>query len=109
MVKQNVTVHWLGRLTSTVVPIDAMGIGTFEVPKGTSEFMLMGGPKVVEEPYRIAYINCNDAAGKTIQVAQVIEKGIVPANTCGHAMIPSRPGEVVFWALPKPWWQPDFQ
>jgi hypothetical protein len=106
MAKESVTVHWLSGMTSTVVPIDALGIGTFDVPKGRSEFILMGGPRVGEEPYRIAYLNCNETVGQTIQVARVIEKGIVPANTCGRSirvqvksysgLSPSHGGNLIF-------------
>jgi len=91
------------------VSIGKDGIGHVAVPAGTNTLSMMGGPKIGNEPYRIAFIECNNPAAASIPIAQVLEKGVVPQNTCSTKSFPPKPGEIVFWALPIPWWRPDFQ
>jgi hypothetical protein len=89
--------------------LDEQGVGTVDIPAAAHKFSLLAGPKVGKEPYRIPYLNCNEGRSAFIQVSLVLEKGYVPGNECGHNSTLAHPGEVVYWALPKPWWQPDFQ
>jgi hypothetical protein len=104
-----VTIRWGDGWESSEVSIGDDGVGLLEVVPGTQQFMMTVGPKPGNEPYRLAYINCNEPAMTMIQVTQVSEHGLVPGNKCGqHTAIP-KPGEIVFWAMPKPWWVPDFQ
>ena len=104
-----VTLLWTDRFDSSEVKLNAQGFGTVEVPQGAKEFSLETGPKVGKDPYRIAYQNCNVDSRAVIQVANVIEKGYVPRNVCGSKSAAARPGEIVFWALQRPWWKPDMQ
>lgn len=107
--KKNVTVKWTDGSKSSEILLDNKGQGNFQIPSGRREFFLMAGPRSGNEPYRVAYIDCNEPAVAAIQVAQVLEKGFAPRNNCGHQSFVSRPGEIIFWALPLPWWKPDFQ
>lgn len=109
MPNNNVTVRWADGLKSTEVSIGRDGLGRLEVPPGSQQFLLTVGPKRGTEPYRLPYINCNDPAMATIQVTQVLEAGFVPRNKCGAHTAVSKPNEIVFWAMPKPWWLPDSQ
>jgi hypothetical protein len=105
-----VTFVWdVSGLEKSEIKLDERGAGIVFVPAGSNTFMLLAGPKVGEEPYRIPYIDCNEGRSAFIQVSLVLETGYVPGNECGHKSVPAGPGQVVFWALPKPWWQPDFQ
>jgi hypothetical protein len=106
---KNVTVRWgKDSLNETVVSIDKNGIGTFDV-QGQTEFSLTEGPRRGNEPYRIAYSDCNEPMYGKVQVKQALDAGYVPKNTCSRRTFNPKPGEVVFWGLPKPWWQLDFQ
>jgi hypothetical protein len=107
---ENVTVRWgKDSINETVVSIDKNGIGTFDVLKGQTEFSLEGGPKRGNEPYRIAYLDCNEPMYGKVQVKEAVDTGYVPKNRCSSRTFNLEPGEVVFWGLPKSWWQPDFQ
>ncbi len=106
---KNVTVKWTNGAKSSEILLDNNGQGNFQIPTGSREFFMIGGPRFGNEPYRVAYIECNEPAMTAIQVAQVLEKGFAPHNNCGHQSLVSRPGEIIFWALPLPWWRPDFQ
>jgi hypothetical protein len=109
MTNKMVTVRWLGGWDKSEIALDNQGAGTVDVPVGIHEFTLDEGPRVGKEPYRIAYLDCNDRHGAKIQVSLVMEKGFVPKNGCGDKTTSAHPGEVVLWGLPKPWWQPDMQ
>jgi len=109
---KNVTLLWSPSYIpweGFVVYFGKDGIGTVKVPTGSEFFIMQGGPKIGKEPYRIPFINCNASMSETIQVSEVLKRGYVPGNTCSKKTAVPRPGEIVFWAIPKPWWQPDFQ
>jgi hypothetical protein len=108
---KNVTLYWSPDFAplGTVVHLGNDGIGTVEVPVGSEILTMMGGPKVGKEPYRIPFINCNEPMTEKIQIAHVLKDGHVPANVCSKKSAVPRPGEIVFWAMPKPWWQLDMQ
>lgn len=109
MGKKKITVRWVKDLQSSEVLLDASGTGHVEVLRGATEFLVMEGPRIGKEPGRIAYMDCNENSGAFLTVALVMEKGVVPGNRCGQKTAVAHPGEIVFWALPIPWWQPDFQ
>ena len=109
MPNRKVTVRWADGLKSSEVSIGEDGSGRLEVVPGSQQFLFTVGPKLGNEPYRLAYINCNDPAMATIQVEQVLKAGLVPGNKCGSRTAVPKPNEIVFWAMPKPWWRPDFQ
>ncbi|GGA80303.1 hypothetical protein GCM10011507_34440 [Edaphobacter acidisoli] len=109
MPNRKVTVRWGDGWKSSEVSIGKNGTGSLEMLPGFQQFVLIVGPKPGNEPYRLAYINCNEPAMTMIQVKQVLETGVVLVNKCGSHTAVSKPGEIVFWAMPKPWWLPDFQ
>jgi len=102
MRRQNVTFGWDKNLSSSQVMVGDDGTGRVEVPSGADEFVLLAGPRIGNEPYRTAYRNCNDQASLLIRISDVLQKGYVPKNVCANKSIATRPGEVVFWALPRP-------
>jgi hypothetical protein len=110
---KNVTLEWSPSYIpweGSVVYFGKDGIGTVKVPTGSEFFVMRGGPKIGKEPYRIPFINCNASmSSEKIQISEVLKRGYVPGNTCSKMIYVPRPGEIVFWAMPKPWWQPDFQ
>ena len=108
MQNKNVTLIW-GVQSEVEVFIGKEGVGHAAIPPGATTFSMMEGPKIGNEPFRVAYFDCNDSAGKSPLVSQALEKGFVPRNTCGHKSVVPKPGELIFWALPRPWWVPDFQ
>ena len=106
--KRYVWIEWKGGFESTGLMTDSSGIASVSIPTGASEFSVMGGG-TEKEPYRTAYAVCGDLVANTFLVPAVIKTGVVPGNRCGHASVPSRPGEIVLWGEPRAWWQPDFQ
>jgi hypothetical protein len=108
---KNVTLLWSPDYfpPGSVIYFDKDGIGTVKVPSGSEFFIMRGGPKIGKEPYRIPFINCNASMSEMIRVSEVLKRGYVPGNTCSKKTAVPRPGEIVFWAIPKPWWQPDMQ
>jgi hypothetical protein len=108
---KNVTLLWSPDYfpPGSVIYFGKDGIGTVKVPSGSEFFIMRGGPKIGKEPYRIPFINCNALMPEMIQVSQVLKRGYVPGNTCSKKTAVPRPGEIVFWAMPTPWWQPDMQ
>lgn len=109
MGNKKVTVEWVEGLKSSEILVDSKGAGKIEIPPATREFLMTTGPRIGNEPYRLAYINCNEPSMALIQITQVLEEGVVPGDGCGNQSVPLRPGEIIFWALPLPWWEPDFQ
>ena len=108
----NVTFLWspgFWPFEETIVHFGKDGVATVEIRTGSQSFEIMGGPKVGKEPYRIPFIECNEPMMKEVQVAQVLKNGYVPGNTCSNKSATAKPGEIVFWAMPKPWWQLDMQ
>jgi hypothetical protein len=106
---KKVTVKWADGTKSLEIMVDSNGLGRIDLSTATRDFFMMEGPRIGNEPDRVAYIDCNEPSMALIQTAQVLKKGFVPGNRCGHPDVPQRPGEIIFWALPKPWWKPDFQ
>jgi hypothetical protein len=108
---KNVTLLWSPAYfpPGSVIYFGKDGIGTVKVPTGAEFFTMHGGPKIGKEPYRIPFINCNASMSEMIRVSEVLKSGYVPGNTCSKKNAVPRPGEIVFWAMPIPWWQPDMQ
>jgi hypothetical protein len=107
-----VTFVWEGMMSwdGPIVTSDQQGLGAVEIPAGKREFSLHAGPKVGKEPYRIPYFDCNDTKEESsIQISPVLQTGLVLRNTCGQQSVAAKPGEIVFWLLPLPWWEPDMQ
>jgi len=104
---QNVTIAWADTLDKTVVNLGPDGTGKLDVG-GRSQFAMMSGPKSGKEPYRIAYINCNNFS--MVQVDDVLSRGLVSTNLCSAKVSAKvKPGEIVFWGVPLHWWEPDLQ
>ena len=104
MSNKNVTLEWFPNpsMLGTEVHLGEDGIGKVEVPVGADHLIVMGGPKVGKEPYRIPFLDCNEPMTAKIQIAQVLKSGYVPGNTCSKKSAVPRSGEIVFWAIPKP-------
>ncbi len=111
MVDKMVTFDWLNeKLDQSVVRSDDQGMGTVEIPVEQRKFSLQAGPRVGKEPNRIPYIDCNESKTELfIQVSSVLQNGLVLRNTCGQQSAVAKPGEIAFWLLPLPWWEPDMQ
>jgi hypothetical protein len=111
LTNKNVTLAWSPGyfMQDSVVHFGQNGIGMIQVPVGAEFITMMGGPKVGKESYRIAFIDCNATFAERIQITQVLKNGYVPRNNCGKKSAIPRPGEIVFWAMPNPWWMPDMQ
>jgi hypothetical protein len=109
MGKKNVLISWQNDLKTSEVSINEHGLGEFSVVEGGHEFIMMSGDRKGKEPFRIPYLNCNESPQAVIKVERVLKTGFVPVDKCGHRSTKPRPGELIFWAQPKPWWQPDFQ
>lgn len=107
MRKQNVTFEWDKDFKSAQVTVGEDGVGRVEVPPGAKQFIMLAGPRIGKEPNRVAYRNCNQPASVLISVSDVVGTGVVPKNVCGNQRVAPHPGEIVFWALPKSFW--DFQ
>jgi len=107
----NATLEWSPGhfMENTVINFGTDGIAKAEVPAGAEIVQILPGPKVGKEPYRIPYIDCTEPFMERIQIAQVLKNGYVTGNGCSLKRAVPRSGEIVFWARPKPWWQPDFQ
>jgi hypothetical protein len=105
-----VTFEWgSGDRDRSAIRSDEQGLGSVAVPAGEHEFTLEAGPKVGKEPYRIPYFDCNEGRPTFIQISSVLQNGLVLRNTCGQQSAVAKPGEIVFWLLPLPWWEPDMQ
>jgi hypothetical protein len=104
---QNVTIVWPDTPGNTVVRLGSDGTGKLDIA-GKSQFAMLSGPKLGKEPYRIAYINCNEFS--MVRVDDVLSRGVVAANLCSSKVSTnSKPGEIVFWGVPLHWWEPDLQ
>jgi len=112
MSNKNITLEWSPEYIpweGSVVYFGKDGIGKVEVHSGAEFFTMIPGPKIGKDPYRIPFINCNMIFAERIQIAQVLKNGYVPRNACSKKSAVPRPGEIVFWAKPNPWWLPDMQ
>jgi hypothetical protein len=108
--KKNITFRWNPDYVSTSIVVTGKGgVGHVSVPPGAVTLTMSEGPRAGAEPYRIAYIDCNDRGINGFQISEILKNGVIPTNKCGSQQKVPRPGEIVFWALPRHWWQPDFQ
>lgn len=107
MGRQNVTIKWDSNFKTAEVIVDNNGVGRVIVPTDARQFVMISGPKTGQEPNRIAFRNCNDQTSILLSVSDAIHSGIVPKNVCSNKNISAQPGEVIFWGLPRPFW--DFQ
>jgi hypothetical protein len=107
MRQQKVTIRWNQDFMSSEVMVNSDGVARFDVPPGATKFIMLSGPKKGAETARVAYLDCNDQNSRLIRVAEVSVSGVVPQNKCAGTTVSPRPGEIVFWALPRPFW--DFQ
>jgi len=105
----NVTLKWDKELKSSVVFIGSEGTGHAEILSGATGFAMLPGPKMGKKSDRIAFANCNRGPAAILSVQEVIEKGIVPENTCGTKTQKPKPGEIIFWGRPRHFWELDFQ
>jgi hypothetical protein len=106
MGRRNITVKW-DNSESSVVVVNDRGLGRVEVSPGAKQFVLVTGPRKGAEPNRVAYMDCNERVSMLVSVSEVVKNGIVPKNKCGNQKLAPQPREIVFWALPRPYW--DFQ
>jgi hypothetical protein len=110
MTATNVTFMWADSFDQTIVAVDKNGRGSFEVPDGKRQFLMIPGPKPGKEPYRVPFVDCNSRTGQLgYSVEDAIQKGIVPGNECSQRTADQQPGVVIFWGQPIPWWMPDMQ
>jgi hypothetical protein len=112
MRNKNVTITWNiwdNGFKESVIHIGQDGLGHADVPAGATELQISGGPRTGKEPGRIAFEDCIGNGVRRIPLSQILGGGAVLENDCGKKTFPPRPGELVFWALPLPWWEPDFQ
>jgi hypothetical protein len=110
MGNKNVTILWSPSFFSKVeVHLGKDGTAQIPIKPGADSFSMMEGPRAGKEPYRVAYLDCNESDVKIVSVEEVLRKGVVPPNSCSDQTRLPKPGEIVFWGLPRPWWQPDFQ
>ena len=100
-----VTLDW-GDSGLIYVLLNEQGTGTVQIPAGSHEFSFQDVSKKNDDAYGYSYFNCNDPPTTNILVSQVLEKGFVAQNSCGHRTTVAHPGEAVFWISPKPWWMP---
>jgi len=106
---KNVTLIWSPEFRKeTEVHLGKDGTGTVDIPAGLELFDMIPGPKVGKEPGRVPYFDCNPLNIR-VAVSQVLKKGVVLENTCSKKTAVPRPGELVYWAKPLPWWLPDMQ
>jgi hypothetical protein len=108
---ENITLRWDNdtSVDGVVLALDREGKASIEVRRGAVSFQLSSGPKRGKEPYRIAYLDCNEPSLRSISIQDVLENGVLPANGCGQQKTQVHPGEIVYWGLPRRWWQPDMQ
>ena len=98
---QNVTIRWDGGKFEEQA-LDSTGQARFAVLAPTAIFIVTPGPRNGKEPYRIAYRNCNNPLSRPFVAQEVLKQGFRLDNTCGKADRSALPGEVIFWALPRP-------
>jgi hypothetical protein len=112
LTNKNVTLLWPPDFLpweGTVVYIGKDGTGKVEIPAGAKYISVVGGAKIGKEPNRIPFLNCNAQDVQRLDIAQVLKNGYIPGNACSSKSAAPRPGEIVFWAMPTPWWMPDMQ
>jgi hypothetical protein len=105
---QNLTIEWDPSFNQSILALGSDGTGSVAIPRGATSFVMLGGPKKGSEPNRVAYIDCNDSTPE-ISVENALKEGIVPSNRCGKCTVTAKPGEVIYWARPLPFWMPDLQ
>ena len=103
LARQNVTISWPDRAEKTVVSLGADGTAKLDVG-GETGFGMLPGADSGKEPNKIAYIDCNHFS--MVPVADVVNRGLVSANLCSAKVSANvKPGEVVFWGVPRHWWE----
>ncbi len=103
---ENITVRW-DTGEASIVALDGAGAGSAAIPKGAQQFVLATGPERSSEPGRVAYLDCNERDSAFVSASEIVRRGMVMKNKCGDRKELPRAGEIVFWAVPKPFW--DFQ
>ena len=108
---KNVTIFYSSKnpTAEQQVRVGPDGLGKFTARSGMESFMLLGGPKDGKILNRIAFIDWNANSGSFVEIKRVVEQGFTFGNECGKTQVVARPGEIIFWAEPIPWWKPDFQ
>jgi len=100
----------IGSQSGIDVYIDKTGIGHIEIPSKATLLAVREGSKIGKEPDRIAYADCNGQMPSLIPIADVLEHGFIPGNSCNKNLkVKVSPGEVVYLGKPIPWWMPDMQ
>lgn len=105
---ENLTIEWDPCFKESIIALNSDGTGNAAIPRGATSFTMLGGPKKGSEPYRVAYIDCNDPTSE-ISIGAAVKEGVVPTNRCGKATATAKPGEVIYWAQPLSFWMPDLQ
>ncbi len=107
---KNITFHWNSdHFEESVVRIGKDGVGKVTAPAKATDFFLMEGPKDGDEPFRVAYFDCNTPAHSRNSISEVLSRGIVPGNECSKRSAKAEPGVIIFWGLTRRWYEPDMQ
>lgn len=105
LARQSVRISWPDGFRTTTVNLGSDGTGKLDV-SGETQFGMLPGPSGNKEPNSIAFIDCNHFS--TVRVADVLHQGLVSANLCSSKVSADvKPGEVVFWGVPRHWWESD--
>ena len=105
---QNLTIEWNLSFKESILSLGNDGTKSVAIPAGATSFVMLGVPKKGSEPYRVAFIDC-DGPISEISIGTAVKEGVVPINRCGKATAAAKPGEVIYWARPLPFWMPDLQ
>ncbi len=103
---QNLTIAWDPSFKKSILDLGSDGTGSVAIPPGTTSFVMLDGPKKVSEPNRVTFIDCNGPISE-ISVERAVKEGVVPTNRCGKGTATAKPGEIIYWARPLPFWMPD--
>ncbi len=110
MGKQNVIISWDDSFSQTIIFISKTGFAEVAIPPGVATVHIMEGPRMGKEPGRVAFEDCNSGNAITASVQQILREGFQAENRCSNKVhVSPRPGEVIFYGLPRSWWKPDFQ
>jgi hypothetical protein len=100
----------LGDQGGTEVNVGKTGEAQIQIPPNATKIEVEEGLKAGKEPYRVPYFDCNDDGFQMLSLDEVLRQGFVHRNSCSQKLkVVAVPGQIVLFAMPTPWWKPDFQ
>ena len=85
--------------SATSISTDKQGVARVDAPSGAA--LLLSANLYVD----CRYSKQTGPQRPTYPVSEIVQTGVLAANTCGKLKLSAAPGELIFFVRPEHWWE----